>query len=72
MINKIKDSIKNNLGHDVKILYNGSRNKKEEYAGIIKEVYDNIFIVKLKTDKIKSFSYFDVLTNTIEIFFDKI
>ena len=72
MINKIKENVKNNLGKEVKILYNGSRNKKEEYFGTIKEVYNNIFIVKLNTDEIKSFSYFDVLTNTVEIFFDKI
>lgn len=72
MINKIKNNIKNNLGKNVKVFYNGSRNKKEEYIGIVKEVYNNIFIVKLDTDEIKSFSYFDVLTNTVEIFFDKI
>lgn len=72
MINKIKNDIKNNLGHDVKIIYNGSRNKKEEYRGVIKEIYNNIFIVRLNTDEVKSFSYFDILTNTIEIFFDKI
>ena len=72
MINKIKNNVKNNLGNTVKIIYNGSRNKKEEYIGVITEVYNNIFILKLDTDEIKSFSYFDVLTNTVEIFFDKI
>ena len=72
MISKIKGNIKSNLGNDVRIVYNGSRNKKDEYIGVIKEVYNNIFIVKLDTDEIKSFSYFDVLTNTVEIFFDKI
>lgn len=72
MINKIKNNVRSNLGNNVRVLYNGSRNKREEYTGIIKEVYNNIFIVKLDTDEIKSFSYFDVLTNTVEIFFDKI
>lgn len=72
MIKKIKNNIKDNMGNKVKIIYNGSRNKKEEYIGIIKEIYNNIFIVKLDTDEIKSFSYADVLTNTVEIFFDKI
>ena len=72
MIKKIKNEIANNLGNKVKIIYNGSRNKKEEYYGIIKEFYNNIFIIKLDTDEIKCFSYSDVLTNTIEIFFDKI
>ena len=72
MINKIKNTVKSNLGNNVKVLYNGSRNKKEEYYGTINEVYDNIFITKLSNGEIKSFSYFDVLTNTIETFFDKI
>lgn len=71
MINKIRDNIKNNVGNRVKILYNGSRNKKEDYVGIINEFYNNIFIVKLDTGEVKSFSYSDILTNTIEIFFVK-
>ena len=72
MINKIKDNIKNNMGNNVNIIYNGSKNKKEEFSGLIAEIYNNIFIVKLDTDEVKSFSYVDILTNTIEIFFDKI
>ena len=72
MIKKIKDNIKNNIGSRVNIIYNGSRNKKEEYDGVITEMYNNIFIVKLSTDEVKCFSYSDILTNTIEIFFDKI
>lgn len=69
-IKKIKDDISNNLGKKVKIIYNGSRNRKEEYKGILTEVYNYIFIVRLDTDEVKSFSYSDVLTSTIEIFFD--
>ncbi len=70
-IQKIKNNISNNLNRKVHINYNGSRNRKEEYNGVIRECYNNIFIVKLDTDEVKSFSYSDVLTNTIEIFFDK-
>jgi len=68
-IAKIKNSIDKKLGDNVKIIFNGNRNKKEEYKGIITETYNYIFIVKLDTDETKSFSYSDVLTNTIEIFF---
>ncbi len=71
-IEKIKDNIDSKLGNNVKIIYNGSRNKKEEYSGVIAETYNYIFIVKTGCDEIKSFSYRDVLTNTIEIFFDKV
>ena len=68
-IEKIKNNIDSKLGDNVKIIYNGSRNKKEEYSGIISETYNYIFI---DSDEVKSFSYRDVLTNTIELFFDKL
>lgn len=71
-IEKIKNNIDNRIGDNVKIIYNGSRNRKEEYNGIITEVYNFIFIVKMDTDEVKSFSYRDVLTNTVEVFFDKV
>ena len=66
-IEKIKNNIDSKLGDNVKIIYNGSRNKKEEYSGIISETY-----IKTDSDEVKSFSYRDVLTNTIELFFDKL
>ena len=55
-IEKIKNNIDNKLGDNVKIVYNGSRNKKEEYSGVITETYNYIFIVKLESDEVKSFS----------------
>ena len=69
-IEKIKNDIGNNLGSNVKVIYNGSRNKREEYSGVITEMYNFIFIIKTKEEAKKSFSYRDVLTNTVEVFFD--
>ena len=69
-IERIKDNIDNNLGEFVKVIDNGSRNKREEYSGIITETYNYIFIIKTCSEEIKSFSYRDILTNTLEIFFD--
>ncbi len=71
-IDKIKDNINSKIGDDVKIIYNGSRNKKEEYSGKISEAYDYIFIVKTNESEKKSFSYRDVLINIVEVFFDKV
>ncbi len=71
-IEKIKNNIDSKLGNNVKVIYNGGRNKKEEYSGVISETYNYIFIIKTNGDEIKSFSYRDVLTNTIELFFDKL
>ena len=69
-IDRIKNKFDNRIGDSVKIIYNGSRNKKEEYSGIISETYNYIFIVEMDGNEKKSFSYSDVLTNTIEVFFD--
>ena len=68
----IKNKLDNRIGDNVKIVYNGSRNRREEFSGIISETYNYIFVVKIDNKEKKSFSYSDVLTNTIEIFFDNI
>ena len=68
-IEKIKNKIDSNLGQSVKITYNGSRNKIEEYNGVIVEAYNYIFIVKLLSEEVVSFSYVDILTNCIKLQF---
>lgn len=68
----IKNKIDKKLGDNVKVVYNGSRNRREEYSGVITEIYNYIFVVEIDGNEKKSFSYSDVLTNTIEIFFDKL
>ena len=70
-IDIIKNEIDNRIGDSVKVIYNGSRNRREEYSGVIVETYNYIFIVKMDGNEKKSFSYSDVLTNTIEVFFDR-
>ena len=68
----IKNKLNNRIGDNVKIIYNGSRNRREEFSGVISETYNYIFVVKIDDKEKKSFSYSDVLTNTIEIVFDNI
>ena len=68
-INGIKNKFDKRLGDNVKVIYNGSRNKREEYFGIISETYNYIFVIKMDSNKRKSFSYSDVLTNTIKVIF---
>lgn len=41
---------------------------KRRIFRIISETYNYIFIIKTDSDEVKSFSYRDVLTNTIELF----
>ena len=63
----IKNYLKSKVGSNVIVIYYGSRNKKEKYYGIINNVYDNIFTIKLINGDIKSFSYIDVITKTVQI-----
>lgn len=65
-IYEIKKKLKKNIGKYVYIKYNLGRNKYEDYKVKIKELYDNIFIVE-SSFGIKSFSYSDIMTNTIHI-----
>ena len=67
-IDTIKTNISKNIGNNIKVIHNEGRNKIYEYNGKIVEVYPNIFIVKVSDSK-RSFSYYDVLTNTVKISF---
>lgn len=69
MINQIRSKLNEHIGKKVTIKYNLGRNKYEKYHVIIKELYDNVFLVELNDNERKSFSYTDVLTNTIKIDF---
>lgn len=70
-IQKIREGIKEHIGEEIKLKFNGSRNKVEYYDAVLKDVYKSVFIVQLKNEynEVKSFSYSDVLTNTLEINF---
>lgn len=67
-IDTIKKEIFNNIGNSINVVHNEGRNKIYEYNGKIVEVYPNIFIVMVSDSK-RSFSYYDVLTNTVKISF---
>jgi len=70
-IHDIKNNIKNNIGSNVKIKFNGSRNKCEEYDGVIEGAFPFIFTIKKAGafNEIKSFSYCDVLTKNVKVTF---
>lgn len=71
MIEKIKENMEEHVGQEVKIIFNGGRNRIEEYNAVITQMYDFVFIVKLKNEvnEVKSFTYSDILTQTIEIYY---
>ena len=68
MISKIKDELKKEIGKPLHFKYNGSRNQIEEFDGIIDNLYNYIFTIKIINDsRIKSFTYSDILINNLEI-----
>lgn len=71
MIEKIKEDIKDHIGEEVKIIFNSGRNRIEEYNAVISQMYDFIFVVRLKNEvnELKSFTYSDILTQTVEIYY---
>ena len=70
-IEKIKNKISEHIGEEIELKFNGSRNKVEYYNAVLKDVYKKVFTVEIKNEynEVKSFSYSDVLTNTLEISF---
>ena len=69
-IKNIKIDLEKNKGKILRFKFNGSRNQIEEFSGTIENMYNNIFVVRLydSNQQIKSFSYVDVLTESLQIF----
>ena len=66
---KIKNDIDNIKGKKIHFKYNGSRNQIEEFDGIIENTYNSIFTIRLdEKDGIKSFSYNDIINETLQFF----
>jgi len=65
MIDRIKKELSE---HEyIHIKYDLGRNKYEEYEVKIENLYNRVFTVKLKDNRLKSFSYNDIITKTIKI-----
>lgn len=66
MKSKIKLNLEKYVGKQMHFVFNGSRNQRECFYGTIEKMYDSVFIVKVyNSNDIKSFSYVDILTNTL-------
>lgn len=70
IIDKIRNTIKDNIGNYVNIVHNDGRNKIFEYNAKIIEYYPNVFIIMLDDNSRMCFRYSDILTRTIEIKFN--
>lgn len=66
-VEDIRLELNRHIGASVKVKYNLGRNKFEEYDGVIKKIYNNVFLIENDSKEIKSFSYSDIITKTIKI-----
>jgi uncharacterized protein Veg len=67
----IKRNVRDCIGEKVILKTNKGRKKVLVKEGVLEEVYSNIFIVRinngLESERTVSYSYSDVLTETVEI-----
>lgn len=70
-ISDIKRDLESFVGSKIRLKANRGRNRIIERVGVLESTYPNIFVVKLDERKIErrvSYSYADVLTETVELF----
>ncbi|KMK74478.1 biofilm formation stimulator Veg [Alkalihalobacillus pseudalcaliphilus] len=68
----IKRALDANVGKRITIKANGGRRKTMERSGLLEETYPSVFIVKLDEQNAferVSYSYADVLTESVELMF---
>jgi len=72
-LSDIKKNLDSNLGKRLMLRANGGRKKTIERSGILAETYPAVFVVELDQDENAfervSYSYADVLTETVQITF---
>ena len=71
-IEKIRKQVEAYKGETIRFKFNGSRNQTEEFEGVIENTYNYVFTIRIESDIYirKSFTYADVLTDSLEIFID--
>ncbi|MBF0709574.1 ABC transporter permease [Bacillus hwajinpoensis] len=72
---EIKQTLQSQVGKRLTLKANGGRRKTIQRSGILEETYPAVFIVKLDQDtnafERVSYSYTDILTDTVQITFNE-
>ena len=68
MLDGVKEYVLKNVGVKHKFVYKGSRNQTDEFYGTIKDTYPKVFTVLSVDNKIRSFSYSDILISNLRIY----
>lgn len=70
-LTEIKRNLDGYIGEKILLRANGGRRKTIERMGVLEETYPSVFVVKLENagDSFKrvSYSYADILTETVEL-----
>lgn len=68
----IRERLDSHLGEKVKVRASEGRRRIFEREGVLEKTYPSIFVVRFEDDDSRhmSWSYIDVLTDTVEIRFD--
>lgn len=72
-LEEIRQSLESSVGKKVKLRANRGRRRVLEAEGIIENTYPKVFVVRLDKDsavKRVSYTYADVLTETVELTID--
>ncbi len=71
---EIRKKLESHLGEKIKLRANRGRRKTYEKEGVLESLYPSIFIVRVDENNYfqrLSFSYTDVLTETVELSFNE-
>ncbi len=71
---EIRKKLESHLGEKIKLRANRGRRKTYEKEGVLESTYPSIFIIRVDENNYfqrLSFSYADVLTETVELSFDE-
>lgn len=67
MIENVKQIVAANQGIERSFRFHGSRNQTDEFQGVITDLYPAVFTIQLSNHNIKTFSYSDILMQSLEI-----
>lgn len=75
VLNAIKKDIDEHIGEKVLLRANSGRRKVMIREGVLEKTYPNIFIVRIdgsdSTSRTISYSYSDILTQTVQLVFNE-
>ncbi|WP_066875386.1 Veg family protein [Clostridium mediterraneense] len=71
-LSSIKRNLEEHVGQKVMLKANGGRKRILVNEGVLESVYPSIFVVRLQKDtqRTVTYSYSDVLTNTVQLDFE--